>query len=111
MCRQPGGSQNSPLGAFAGKAFTIVLAGFAFSVTTLLRFPALVGFFWRVWTMATPGMTNLPFSVASQLSASAAARALLVMIASSAVSSCPAAAGCRLVLVVVVLLLLLPMAS
>merc|ERR1712193_602335 len=97
-----GGPQNSSLRAFAGKAFTMVLAGFAFTMTTLpktSRFPALVAFFWRVLIITTPGMTNLPFFFAScvamlarvlkavlitpfftsQLSASAAVRALLVM--------------------------------
>merc|ERR1719172_412963 len=100
--RRPGGPQNSSLRAFAGKAFTMVLAGFAFTMTTLpkiSRFPALVAFFWRVLIMTTPGMTNLPFFFAScvamlarvlravlmtplftsQLSARAAVRALLVM--------------------------------
>merc|ERR1719446_1151668 len=97
-----GGTQNSSLRAFAGKALTMVLAGFAFTITTLpkiSRFPALVAFFWRVLIITTPGMTNLPFFFASvvamlarvvkavlitplfpsQLSASAAVRALLVM--------------------------------
>merc|ERR1719327_2062887 len=92
-----GGPQNSSL-----KAFTMVLAGFAFTITTLpkiSRFPALVAFFCRVLIITTPGMTNLPFFFAScvamlarvlkavlmtplftsQLSASAAVRALLVM--------------------------------
>merc|ERR1711877_91250 len=100
--RRPGSHQNSSLRAFAGKAFTMVLAGFAFTMTTLpkiSRFPALVAFFWRVLIITTPGMTNLPFFFAScvamlarvlkavlitplftsQLSASAAVRALLVM--------------------------------
>merc|ERR1719394_990330 len=100
--RRPGGPQNSSLRAFAGKAFTMVLAGFAFTMTTLpkiSRFPALVAFFWRVLIITTPGMTNLPlFFVSvvamlarvlkavlitpfftSQLSASAAVRALLVI--------------------------------
>merc|ERR1719488_276485 len=66
--RRPGGPQNSSLRAFAGKAFTTVLAGFAFTMTTLpkiSRFPALVAFFWRVLIMTTPGMTNLPFFFAS----------------------------------------------
>merc|ERR1712039_582903 len=99
---RPGGPQNSSLRAFAGTALTIVLAGFAFTMTTLpkiSRFPALVAFFWRVLIMTTPGMTNFPFFFAScvamlarvlkavlmtplftsQLSASAAVRALLVM--------------------------------
>merc|ERR1712085_84690 len=97
-----GGPQNSSLRAFAGKAFTMVFAGFALTRTTLpkiSRFPALVAFFWRVLIITTPGMTNLPFFFASvvamlarvlkavlitplftsQLSASAAVRALLVM--------------------------------
>merc|ERR1712091_124969 len=66
--RRPGGPQNSSLRAFAGKAFTTVLAGFAFTMTTLpktSRFPALVAFFWRVLIITTPGMTNLPFFFAS----------------------------------------------
>merc|ERR1719226_76697 len=98
----PGGPQNSSLRAFAGKALTMVLAGFAFTMTTLpktSRFPALVAFFWRVLIITRPGMTNLPvFFVSavamlarvlkavpitpfftSQLSASAAVRALLVI--------------------------------
>merc|ERR1712146_873292 len=65
---RPRGPQNSSLRAFAGKALTIVLAGFAFTMTTLpkiSRFPALVAFFWRVLIMTTPGMTNLPFFFAS----------------------------------------------
>merc|ERR1712176_549379 len=64
----PGGPQNSSLRAFAGKALTMVLAGFAFTMTTLpktSRFPALVAFFWRVLIITTPGMTNLPFFFAS----------------------------------------------
>merc|ERR1740138_989231 len=99
---RPGGPQNSSLMAFAGKTLTIVLAGFAFTMTTLpkiSRFPALVAFFWRVLIMTTPGMTNLPLFFAScvamlarvlkavlmtplftsQLSASAAVMAPLVM--------------------------------
>merc|ERR1719282_2213209 len=80
---RPGGSQNSSLRDFAGKALTMVL----------------VAFFWRVLIITTPGITNLPFFFASfvamlasvlkavlitprftsQLSASAAVRALLVM--------------------------------
>merc|ERR1719258_837473 len=102
LALRAGGHQNSSLRAFAGKAFTMVLAGFAFTMTTLpeiSRFPALVAFFWRVLIMTTPGMTNLPFFFAScvamlarvlkavlmtplftsQLSASAAVRAPLVM--------------------------------
>merc|ERR1711948_187145 len=94
--------QNSSLRAFAGKALTMVLAGFAFTMTTLpkiSRFPDFVAFFWRVLIITTPGITNLPFFFASvvamlasvlkavlitprftsQLSASAAVRALLVM--------------------------------
>merc|ERR1712228_583969 len=97
-----GGPQNSSLRAFAGKALTMVLAGFAFTITIfpkISRFPALVAFFWRVLMATTPGMTNFPFFLApcvamlarvlkavlitplftSQLSASAAVRALLVM--------------------------------
>ncbi|CAK0865724.1 unnamed protein product [Prorocentrum cordatum] len=97
-----GGPQNSSLRAFAGKALTIVLASFAFTMTTLpkiSRFPALVAFFWRVLIITTPRMTNLPLFFASvaamlarvlqavpitplftsQASASAAVRALLVM--------------------------------
>merc|ERR1719394_1963366 len=99
---RPGDPQNSSLTAFAGKAFTMVLAGFAFTMTTLpkiSRFPALVAFFCRVLIITTPGMTNLPFFFASvvamlarvvkavlitplftsHFSASAAVRALLVM--------------------------------
>merc|ERR1719389_994976 len=99
---RPGGPQNSSLRAFAGKAFTMVLAGFAFTMATLpkiSRFPALVAFFLRVLIITRPGMTNLPFFFVSdvamlarvlkavlitpfftsQLSASAAVRALLVI--------------------------------
>merc|ERR1719293_470698 len=99
---KPGDSQNSSLRAFAGKALTMGLAGFAFTRTTLpkiSRFPAFVAFFWRVLIITTPGITNLPFFFASvvamlasvlkavlitprftsQLSASTAVRALLVM--------------------------------
>ena len=48
LANRPGGPQNSSLRAFAGKALTTVLAGFAFTMTTLpktSRFPALVAFF------------------------------------------------------------------
>merc|ERR1712226_214755 len=99
---RPGDPQNSSLSAFAGKAFTTVFAGFAFTMTTLpktSRFPALVAFFWRVLIITTPGITTLPFFFVSvvamlarvlkavlitpfftsQLSASAAVRAPLVM--------------------------------
>merc|ERR1712228_907645 len=64
LATRPGGPQNSSLRAFAGKALTTVLAGFAFTMTTLpktSRFPALVAFFLRVLIIASPGMTNLPF--------------------------------------------------
>merc|ERR1712194_351167 len=63
LATRPGGPQNSSLRAFAGKALTTVLAGFAFTMTILpktSRFPALVAFFWRVLIITTPGMTNLP---------------------------------------------------
>ena len=45
------------------KAFTTVLAGFAFTITTLpktSRFPAFVAGFCLVFTMHTPGMVNFP---------------------------------------------------
>merc|ERR1712190_410463 len=66
--RRLGDPQNSSLSAFAGKALTMVFAGFAFTMTTLpkiSRFPALVAFFWRVLIITTPGITNLPFFFAS----------------------------------------------
>merc|ERR1712087_869131 len=56
--------QNSSLRAFAAKALTTVLAGFAFTNTTLpniSRFPALVAGFLRVLIITKPGTTNLPF--------------------------------------------------
>merc|ERR1719420_1345110 len=113
---RPGGSQNSSLRAFAGKALTMVLAGFAFTMTTLpkiSRFPAFVAFFWRVLIITTPGMTNFPFFFAScvamlarvlkavlmtplftsQLSARAAVRALLVMTVDFIIGAIPAACG------------------
>merc|ERR1712087_550206 len=61
---RPGGHQNSSLRAFAGKAFTTVLAFFASCVAMLARVLKAV--------LMTPFFT-------SQLSASAAVRALLVM--------------------------------
>merc|ERR1712039_977059 len=96
------GPQNSSLRAFAGKALTMVLAGFAFTMTNFPKIsflPALVAFFWRVFTITTPGITNLPLFFSSfvamlarvlkavlitpfftsQLSASDAMRAPLVM--------------------------------
>merc|ERR1740115_593570 len=45
-------------------AFRIVFAGFALQKMTLPKtslFPALVAAFWRVFTITTPGMVNLPF--------------------------------------------------
>merc|ERR1719203_382980 len=94
--------QNSSLIALAGKAFTTVLAGFAFTKTSLPKInllPAFVAGFLRVLIVTKPGTTNLPFFFASavamlarvlrawpmtflftsQLSAMAAMRALLVM--------------------------------
>merc|ERR1719203_2771775 len=94
--------QNSSLIALAGKAFTTVLAGFAFTKTSLpkiILLPAFVAGFLRVLIITKPGTTNLPFFFASavamlarvvrtwpatafftsQLSAMAAVRALLVM--------------------------------
>merc|ERR1712203_499169 len=65
---RPGGPQNSSLRAFAGKALTMVLAGFAFTMTIfpkISRFPALVAFFWRVLMATTPGMAHFPFFLAS----------------------------------------------
>merc|ERR1719376_184984 len=50
--------------AATGKAFTMVFAGFAFTITSLpktSRFPALVAGFKRVFTITIPGMVNLPF--------------------------------------------------
>merc|ERR1719391_265603 len=49
--------------ADTGKAFTMVLAGFAFTITTFpktSRLPAFVAGFNRVFTMQSPGNTNLP---------------------------------------------------
>merc|ERR1712170_247641 len=49
--------------AAMGKAFTIAFAGFAFTITSLPKIsflPALVAGFKRVFTIATPGMMNLP---------------------------------------------------
>merc|ERR1719277_1407546 len=51
------------LRAATGKAFTIVLAGLAFTTTTLPNIsllPALVAGFRRVLIMQTPGMTTFP---------------------------------------------------
>merc|ERR550514_1142111 len=95
-------NQNSSLRTLAGKALTTVLAGFAFTSTSLpniIFFPAFVAGFFLVLIITRPGTTNLPFflvsSVAmlakvdravlatlfftSQLSAIAATRAVLVM--------------------------------
>merc|ERR1719479_551792 len=55
--------QNCFFKADTGKAFTTVLAGLAFTITTLPNtsfLPALVAGFKRVLTMATPGTTTLP---------------------------------------------------
>merc|ERR1719391_1493437 len=49
--------------ADTGKAFTMVLAGFAFTITPFpktSRLPAFVAGFSRVFTMHSPGSTNLP---------------------------------------------------
>merc|ERR1712025_384153 len=51
------------LSAETTKAFTTVLAGRAFTTTSLpniMRLPAFVAGFTRVLTMHTPGTTNLP---------------------------------------------------
>merc|ERR1719479_91023 len=67
--------QNCFFNADTGKAFTTVLAGLAFTITTLPNtslLPALVAGFKRVLTMQTPGTTNLPtpFTWAAAISAS-----------------------------------------
>merc|ERR1711920_767370 len=100
MCKA--GPQNSSFSTLAGKAFTTVLAGFAFTRTTLpniSRLPAFVAGFLRVLIVTRPGTLNLPFffvsstamlasvlsallatpRFTSQLSAIAAKRALLVI--------------------------------
>ena len=49
--------------AATGYAFTMVLAGLAFTITSFPKtslLPAFVAGFTRVFSMATPGMTNLP---------------------------------------------------
>merc|ERR1719262_568060 len=58
-------AQNSSLSAFTVKHFTIVRAGFAFTVTSLpnaIRFPALVAGFFRSLIIVTPGMVNFPLA-------------------------------------------------
>merc|ERR1719321_414351 len=51
------------LSAATGKAFTTVLAGFALTTVSLpniMRLPAFVAGFTRVFTVHTPGTTNFP---------------------------------------------------
>merc|ERR1719197_2141195 len=58
-----GASQIEALIAATGKAFTTVLAGLAFTVTSfpnMIFLPALVAAFFLVLTMHTPGITNFP---------------------------------------------------
>merc|ERR550532_2001008 len=68
------GPQNCLFSAAAGNAFTTVLAGFAFTMTTLPNtsfLPALVAGLRRVLIMHSPGTTNLPtpFTCAVAISA------------------------------------------
>merc|ERR1712187_1030784 len=61
--RSRGHHLNCALMAATGNALTIVLAGFALTVTSLpkaILLPALVAGLWRVLIMQTPGITNLP---------------------------------------------------
>merc|ERR1712004_306473 len=77
MCGEPThrtGPQNCFFKAETGKAFTTVLAGFAFTMTTLPKtslLPALVAGLRRVLIMHSPGTTNLPtpFTCAVAISA------------------------------------------
>merc|ERR1719408_838924 len=110
--------QNSSLRAFAAKALTRVLAGFAFTSTTLpniSRFPALVAGFLRVLIITRPGTTNLPFFfvsaaamlarvlkalpitpfLTSQLSAIAAVNAVLVITVPSIIGAISVATAGR----------------
>merc|ERR1719266_197842 len=69
------GPQNCFFNAATGNAFTTVLAGFAFTMTTLPKtslLPALVAGLRRVLIMHSPGTTNLPtpFTCAVATSAS-----------------------------------------
>jgi hypothetical protein len=60
--------------AATGKAFTIFLAGFAFTIVTFPKislFPALVAGFVRVLSLHTPGIVNTPVAFTS-LAATAA---------------------------------------
>merc|ERR1719161_1854826 len=57
------GAQIAFLSAATGKAFTTVLAGLALTITSLpniMRLPAFVAGLTRVFTVHTPGTTNLP---------------------------------------------------
>merc|ERR1719194_53796 len=82
---------NCAFKAAAGKAFTMVRAGFAFTVTSLpkaILLPALVAGLCRLLTMHTPGIVNLPVFFTSEVTnvaklaripATAAATPLLLM--------------------------------
>merc|ERR1711913_20343 len=70
------GPQNCFFRAETGKAFTIVLAGFAFTMTTLPKtslLPALVAGLRRVLIMQSPGKTNLPALLTCAVATSASA--------------------------------------
>merc|ERR1719229_1867411 len=59
----PRWAQTAFFSAATGKAFTMVLAGFAFTITTLPKIsllPALVAGFTRVLIMHTPGIVHFP---------------------------------------------------
>ncbi len=76
-------SQNSFLIALAGNAFTTVLAGLALTNTTLpniSRLPALVAGFLRVFSMQTPGITNLPLFFTSAVATSASVSSALLAV-------------------------------
>merc|ERR1719229_1493876 len=69
-------TQNSLLMATAGNALTTVFAGFALTTTTLPNIsllPALVAGFFRVFSIAMPGMTNLAFFFTSSVAMAASA--------------------------------------
>merc|ERR1711988_342524 len=68
--------------AATANAFTTVLAAFALTLISLpkaMRFPALVAGLWRVFTMQTPGIVNLPVLLISLPASSANASKAFVI--------------------------------
>merc|ERR1711976_662047 len=78
-CNYP---QTHSFKAFTAKHFTTVCAALAFTFTSLpkaIRLPAFLAALCLVFTMQTPGITNLPVFLVSDVASSARASKILLM--------------------------------